>query len=526
MPTIIKVKRNNTTYLYHQIRSYRDKNGKPQNERKCVGKIDPLSGALVFHKWFLDQMKTAGTPLPEDKNAPKFSINDIKNSRTAEFGLLDVLRQNAERLGLTEVLRKSNLKYADELFMLASHLVASGEPFIHTQEWLKNSDVTEPIGSLSSQQISRILADISQDDRDNFFREWANLRSEREFLALDITSTSSYSTLIEDVEWGYNRDGESLPQVNLCLLMGESSRLPVYQTTYAGSLKDVSTLKTTLAKFDAITDCKPIMTVMDKGFYSKKNIDALLAENKQFIIAVPFTAAFAKELIVQNSATIEDVNNAMMLANTTLRAVTRHEKWGKFKVSMHVYYNPVKAVIDGEKIVAKVTQMRMAAELDPEKYLVNKEYLRYLLFTRTASGYSVEVNRQMVAEAKKHAGWLVIISNHIYDATEALRIYRDKDVVEKGFLKLKQSIDLGRLRVHSDEAMQNKLFVGFIALILMSHIHTVMCNHNLYKSSTMKQLLRILAKRRVHIIGGSRIVTNATKEQRQIYTAFGLISDV
>jgi transposase len=48
----------------------------------------------------------------------------------------------------------------------------------------------------------------------------------------------SYSKLIHDVEFGYNRDKEQLPQVNLCLLLGESSRLPVFQMEYSGSLKD------------------------------------------------------------------------------------------------------------------------------------------------------------------------------------------------------------------------------------------------------------------------------------------------
>ncbi|MDR3302415.1 MAG: hypothetical protein LBT01_07825, partial [Spirochaetaceae bacterium] len=39
---------------------------------------------------------------------------------------------------------------------------------------------------------------------------------------------------------------EDLKQINVRLLFGEESRLPVYQTIYSGSLKDVSTLICTL----------------------------------------------------------------------------------------------------------------------------------------------------------------------------------------------------------------------------------------------------------------------------------------
>lgn len=42
----------------------------------------------------------------------------------------------------------------------------------------------------------------------------------------------------EDLEWGYNRDKEKLPQINLGMYFGETSRLPVYYCTYPGSILD------------------------------------------------------------------------------------------------------------------------------------------------------------------------------------------------------------------------------------------------------------------------------------------------
>jgi|GEM_PF-2721319 len=57
---------------------------------------------------------------------------------------------------------------------------------------------------------------------------------------------------------------QNLAQINLYMFMGETSRLPIYQTVYSGSLKDVSTLKTILAKFETIAGDKPVLVVMDK----------------------------------------------------------------------------------------------------------------------------------------------------------------------------------------------------------------------------------------------------------------------
>lgn len=100
-------------------------------------------------------------------------------------------------------------------------------------------------------------------------------------------------------------------------------------------------------------------------------------------------------------------------------------------------------------------------------------------------------------------------------------IYRQKDVVEKGFLLLKANLDLGRLRVHRDDSMQNKVFIGFVALILMFHLHKVMLDKDLYKSMTMKKLLLTLSKLRVQHIHGQRILFSLTK-QKAIYKAFAV----
>ncbi|EGW37655.1 hypothetical protein [Desulfosporosinus sp. OT] len=70
--------------------------------------------------------------------------------------------------------------------------------------------------------------------------------------------------------------------------------------------------------------------------------------------------------------------------------------------------------------------------------------------------------------------------------------------------------------------MQNKLFVGFISLILAAHIHKVMLEKELYKRMTIKKLLISLSKLRLQIINGTRILFPLTKDQKAIYKAFNV----
>lgn len=291
----------------------------------------------------------------------------------------------------------------------------------------------------------------------------------------------------------------------MCMLMGEKSRLPIYQALYSGSLKDVSTLKATLSKMDSVSNGKSLLIVMDKGFFSTRNINTMLDSTNplRFIISVPFTSNFAKSQVSSESKDIDCLQNTIVLGGDSIRGVTKLRSWGKdHKVHVHVYYNTMKAMKTREELYAHVTVLKELAVENPVKATQSDEYNKYLLIRnseKSTSGYTINIKEEVITKELETAGWMVIISNDISDAREALSIYREKDVVEKGFLRLKNSLDLGRLRVHREDIMQNKVFVGFLSLILMSQIHKVMLDNELYKKMTMKKLIMTLSKLRVQV---------------------------
>lgn len=526
MSSIVRQRVGNKIYLYESI-SYRNPEGKPRNKRVPIGKIDPSTNQPIYKPDYLDRMAEPGKPIAADLPIQAFTRDDIRRSSVFEFGTQYLLENVAKQIGLLTALQNTMPKIYQEIFTLSCYLVSSGDPFLYCQEWLSKTSSSGGAGSLSSQRISDLLQAITLEEREAFYQAWCKLRCEQEYLALDITSTSSYSELIHDVEWGYNRDKETLPQINICMLMGETSRLPIYQVIYSGSLKDVSTLETTLAKMDAISGGKPMLTVLDKGFFSTRNVDAMLDHaSSRFIIAIPFSSTFARKMVSSEQKDIDQLENTIVIGEDSLRAVTKQRVWNKnHRLYTHVYYNPMKALKLREELYAYVTILKERAETDPKTAQMEELSKKYLIIRKsenTPTGYTVSIREEVVAKQLETAGWLIVLSNDIADAKKALVIYRQKDVVEKGFLRLKTQLDLGRLRVHRDDSMQNKIFICFIALIIMSHLHTVMLDKDLYKKMTMKKLLLILSKLRVQHINGQRILFPLTKEQKTIYKAFSV----
>ncbi len=155
------------------------------------------------------------------------------------------------------------------------------------------------------------------------------------------------------------------------------------------------------------------------------------------------------------------------------------------------------------------------------KHAESRKYLIIRRSEKQEGGYTANIRQEVIDKQLKHAGWMVLISNQVSDAKEALQIYRDKDVVEKGFLRYKNSLDLGRLRVHKAENMHNKTFVSFLSLILLSFIHHKMVEQDLYQKMTLRQLLLTLSTIRVQEINGVKIQSPLTKQQRDIYKALG-----
>jgi hypothetical protein len=187
MSYIARVPVKNHIYLY-ECEGYREE-GKVKSKRKLIGKIDPKTGRPKYKEDYIKKMKASNTPIKLDDDEKQFSVNDIKNSSLKEIGLTEIFDRLAEESGLNESIRKSNPKYCNEILVLAKHLVASGEPFMHCQEWLEKVCVTEKVGNMSSQNISAILADLTPANIEDFYHEWAKKRLEAEYLALDITST-------------------------------------------------------------------------------------------------------------------------------------------------------------------------------------------------------------------------------------------------------------------------------------------------------------------------------------------------
>jgi transposase len=279
-------------------------------------------------------------------------------------------------------------------------------------------------------------------------------------------------------------------------------------------------------------DMKKLALAMDKGFYSQKNVSFLLEspEKSPFVLAVPFTVKAARELVRELRGGIDRPSRAIALSEReSLQGITKRIVWdGTHTVYAHVYYNMIKAAEMKNALYGYAASLVKLAKINPEDPRYQAEYKKYLRMRKSGKTdvFRIETKREVLEAEYELSGWMALISSHVKSAEEALMIYREKDVVEKGFFRLKKDLELHRLRIHSDEAMHGKVFICFISLLLLSHIHSVMVREKMYKNWTMKDLINHLDKLQLQNISGNRILYPLTKKQKDIYRAFGIKNPV
>jgi transposase len=438
--------------------------------------------------------------------------------------LLDRL---ADSLSLTRILREAFPEDWNKILTCAYYLINEGKALSHVETW--SAHHSHPYGeTLPSQRVSELLQAVTAEKQLAFFKHWVKTRAESEYVAMDITSVSSYGKQNEYVHYGYNRDGESLPQINLCLLLGEESGIPIYYESLNGSIKDVSTLENVL-KVMGWLNANRLHAVMDRGFYSERNIDNLYDKHIRFTVGVPFTTKWTRELVSKVRDSIEGFDHYHRLGGYTFFADTDTTTWKGHRCYRHVYYDSKKASAEYTDFLEKIELWR--AELEENKPVEEnrQNYDRYFDVKETLKhGRRVMVRNEAVQAFKqKTAGFFVLISNDIKDPVGALKIYRDKDAVEKGFDNLKNTLDMNRLRIHSAGAMRGRLFIQFIAQILMAAIRNVMVSSKLDEKYTLPELVNELKSIHSVRLDGHRkpIFTKSSKPQNDIFAAFG-ISDI
>ena len=515
-------------YVYEDQPYWDSVKKRGSHKRVYVGKN--IDGVFVPNKSYKLQQE-----LEELQSEPRPGPIATDVCKRDFYGATHLLDEIAEKTGVSEDLKKCFPNDYKKILSLAYYLTLEGHnPMYRFSRWSKSHH--HPYGKdLPSQRISEVFSTIDESAKMEFFRDQSKRRLEKEYLAYDTTSISSYSQTHKQVKYGKNKEHDPLPQINLALLFGQTSGLPVYYRKLPGNIPDVKTIEHLLKELEFL-DIDKINLVMDRGFYSEHNINELYTHHHKFLIAGKTSLKFIQQKL--NEIRGGFVSRVNYHSNTNLYIQSFTMDWaysqtkprsgtevkGKKRIYVHYYYNDQHATDDKIRLNKQLDMLE--EELANGKRTADHEnlYEKYYEIVETpVRGVRFEPKQEAIDKALKDCGYFVLLSNDIKDPVEALEIYRAKDLIEKAFGDLKERLNMRRESVESEENLEGKLFVQFVALIFMSYIKKAMDQGGLFKNKTMQELIDDLdVIERYHHPGKKPQIGEITEKQKTLYAAMAV----
>jgi transposase len=500
-------------YIDKYVKYFRNKNGEPRNKAIAIGKLDKASGMMY----------------PNSNYFKTYNLEPLlHNISIWDYGYSYIVLKACRDIGLFDCLLEVFGAQAMDIIIMAAYIIREGNAMDGIDDWQQRNYFPQYKRLLTSQSTSKIFAALTHGQRNDFFIHWVKKALSGGTVFYDVTSISSYAQQMTDIERGYNRDGENLPQYNMGIFCNEKTRIPLYYNRYNGSLTDRANLSHVLANAKSV-GIKRIKMVVDAGFWSEECLKSLKNACETFTVGMPVFLKESEKIVSGYGEGIDKYANELGRHHVYCVPVQTeiHGICGR----VLIYYDPSSHLNHCIELSNHINLLK--AELEKVKRYPRGKLSRYspyfiLAKHKQDNGFDFYVNEENVERMRKAKGYFLIFTTDSESTPlEILEHYRAKDANEKLFAQIKVEMDGNRIRTHSMETTEGKTFVAFIASVIRSYLLNCLTKYLNDYSTSMKKIFSQLSN--ITIISsndGCRFTKAFTKVQKQILAVLDPDNDI
>ena len=527
---IITKKKGCATYILYQYGSnYKQDKKYAVPLRTIIGKVSPDDPAMMYpNEQF--QVYFPDAEIPDE-------LPYAYRSCCLKIGSCVIIRKVMDEYDLRTMLTKRFGNDAGLMLDLVAYLIVEEE---NAGQYYPDFAFSHPLFTdkmtiYSDSKVSRLLNSITKDQCIGFLDDWNKKRDHKNriYISYDSTNKNCDAGDVDIVEFGKAKDDKGLPVFNLAIAMDKTNRVPLFYEEYPGSITDVSQFTFMVDKVLEY-DYKKIGFILDRGYFSKENIQYIDANQYSFIIMCKGCKALVSPMILEKQGTFETKRDAAIRSykvygitvNAKLYDDDTKNRW------FHIYYNPSKQSAEREQLEQKIEKYRQFLDAHigkDEKFgKTYQEYFR-LHYDKDGIFQGADERADVIERELQLCGYFCIITSEKMTASQALIQYKGRDVSEKLFQSDKTFIGSKSERVQSSQSISSKIFIEFIALIVRNRIYNLLKEQMLRMESRQKFMTVPAAIRELEKIemvrrnGKNYKLDHAvTKTQKVILSSFGL----
>ena len=489
-----RIVKGDNVYFY-DVRSYRDKEtGKVRQEVKYLGKEVEREGKKVVRP-------------PKDRYSVRRSLDSaayIMYSTAVEQGFLfhydDALQYHTR-------IRDA----AKKILMLAAEtIVGPGHSIplhLGMQEMSDKEvrDIIELVGEKDPDIVSILERSMAPD---------LIMKYGSSGIVYDLSAIRYFGESNSLAEYGhyYHINGENR-EINFVLAVTRKGGIPVHHRTMAGNIPSVSTVSSFSREMKDY-GISSVLIVMDRGFYSSQNMREL--KDYDVIGALPSSLTIHDDLI-HGSRDIDNSRNYMQYGEEAI--FHKEERIGGTRYM--VYFSPRLRSRRLESFYAQLNEKEsilkdlMKKKFDsPADMVRTVEYslngfrgLVEISYGNGPDNFTYSLKHKAIQRRTNRMGYTILFTNTRLKAEEVLRIYREKDTVEKAFSHLKPHLEPFFSR--SENGTRARLFLTVLGYTMVAMMASK-CD------IPYSQALKIISGiREVVYSNGSHAHVEYTKEQRE-----------
>ena len=468
-----------TPYVYYEYaRIYNKEKKYNEPKRTCIGKRDKEQpGFLYPNEKFLKFFPRELLPIERDTG---------NRSGCIHIGAYLVIRKIISDYQIDEMIARIIGRDAGLFLDLAAYsIIMEDNAGQYYPDYAYNHALfTNDMRIYSDSKVSDFLNSITVDQRISFLNEWNRHRDHREkiYISYDSTNKTCQAGDIDLVELGHAKEGIETDIFNYSIAYDRNNREPLFYEAYPGSIVDISQLQYTLKKAKSY-GYEHVGFILDRGYFCKENISFMDENGYDFVIMIKGMKSLVSELVLQVQGGFEnDRKNsirAYRVSGTTVKrklfATDRKERY------FHIYYDDGKKAYERERFEYKIDRMgKKLKELMGEPIRPAGDYNKYFDLVYWHEGQpdekfmsGIELNDVINREIKL-CGYFVIVTSAKMTAAEALELYKSRDGSEKTFRGDKSYLGAHCERVYSNESIDAKIFIGFVATIIRCRLYTLL----------------------------------------------------
>jgi len=432
MVFIRRLKRGDKTYLV-KVENYRE-NGKIK--QRYIGYV----GKEVDNKRILTG-----------------SVADAEVIKVSIYGPLLVLHEIAKEIGLPSALGEYS---AEMLSLIYAHCIQPSS-LTKIAEWYERTDLNHLL-NLDKLTEKRLLNAIDDYDDERiaaiqnlmFFRLQDIYHVSLKAIFYDLTNVYFHGKKCGLAKNGQNSDHCFLPQIQIGLAVTKEEGFPIFHKVYAGNVHDSRTLEEIKLMFKE-KGLKNITFTWDRGITSSINIKEIKSMGAEVLCGIPMKGELKR--VCGSQKEIVSIKNMVLLKNTTLYVVPFEHNYCGVEGTVYICFNPKEKEIIREQRNRRIIE----AKKERDKGTAIPSGLKKYFFKK---GFHLK----RIAETEKYDGYSVLFSTKRISSKEAVKIYFEKDKVEKAFRALKGITHIKPVRHWLEDRVKSHVFICYMSYLLLS----------------------------------------------------------